>query len=264
MSIITDERPPEEVEEKLAEYLVRMFRDARLADDQHDMFKVRTAVPDKAKVGRLYYFGEPIASANIAYEGFYVYKSDGRWWALADLACGEAWEDNLSNLTAAKASGGGSITTMAINGSSYDQVPQMNGTPAVKLLVEFHVLHDISQTANYYPHIHFVNDTALTAGQTVQFTFTYQAAAGHQQAQFPAATSHVITFTVPAGGLAQWTHCIAESATGLAAEEVDSLILADVQLTGGTYSGNIGGLFVDLHYQRERICTVEKAPDFYT
>ena len=36
MSLITDEQPPEGTEQKLTEYLARMFRDAAHADDQHD------------------------------------------------------------------------------------------------------------------------------------------------------------------------------------------------------------------------------------
>jgi hypothetical protein len=244
-----------------------MFKQARLSDQNSDILSPLTAVPDRPITNKLYWFTKPIPAADIAYEGVYIYKSDGRWWALADLPCGTAWEDNLSKLTAAKASGGGGpLTTMAVNGSSYDQVPVLNGVPAVKLLIEFHVKHDSAEGALYYPHIHFTNDVALPAGDIFTFNFDYQQAAGHQQAQFPAATTNVITFTVPPGGFPAWEHCIAEASVGIVAPETDSLVLATLVGAShtGTYAGNIGGLYVDLHYLKDRIATVAKAPDFYT
>lgn len=266
-SLIPTDQPPESFNDEQKEWLNRMFKQARLSDQNSDILTPLTAIPDRPIVNKLYWFTEAIPASDIAYEGVYIYKSDGRWWALADLPCGTAWEDNLSKLSAAKASGGGGpLTTMAVNGSAYDQVPVLNGSPAVKLINEFHVKHDSAEGKDYYPHIHFTNDLALPAGDVFQFTFSYQQAAGHQQAQFPAAANNVISFTVPAGGLPAWTHCIAEASTGIAAPEVDSIILATLQQTShtGTYAGNIGGLFVDLHYLRDRVATVSKAPDFYT
>lgn len=79
MSLITEEQPPSETEDNLAEYLVRMFRDAATSDDISDQFYVRTELPDKPITGKLYYF-EQIPNTTIYREGFYWYVSETQTW----------------------------------------------------------------------------------------------------------------------------------------------------------------------------------------
>lgn len=92
MSLLTDERVPEGTEPKLAEYLNRMFRDARLSDLQSDQFLIRTQIPDKISVGKLYYF-MPIAGTVIDQEGWYHYSSHGDWHYNVNTGPNGNWDD---------------------------------------------------------------------------------------------------------------------------------------------------------------------------
>lgn len=266
-TLIPTDQPPASFTKEQREWLNRMFKQARLSDQNSDILVPLTKVPDNPITNKLYWFANPIPASNIAYEGVYIYKSDGRWWALADLAVGAAWEDNTGQLEPGN-SVGGAPTYMFPNGGNY-QVPIMNGTPQRRWQIPFHVKHDASQGSVIFPHVHWLPDGTWGAGQTATFLLTWQAAAGHQQAAFSAPVSIVITHAPAAGPYPIWEHMIAEGTNpttqGIPMPEVDSLILMTVELqskTGG--SPNVGGMFVDLHYQRERISTVDKAPDFYT
>lgn len=259
---IPEEQPPESFTDEQAEYLNRMFREARLADANSDILVPLTALPARPLVNKLYWFAQPIPAADIAYEGVYVYKSDGRWWALADLACGASWDDNLSSLADA-VSVGSPPSMIAINGGNY-QAPAMNGTPTRRLQTEFHTTHRVAQSKTFHAHVHWTNDTALVAGQTLTWLLNFQIAAGHDQANFPAPSPVSISYTVPAGGKAAWRHFIHEDPVGISMPEVDSLVLCTIELSANTMAGNVLGLYVDLHEQMERIGTVDKAPDFYT
>lgn len=263
---IPEEQPPESFTDEQAEYLNRMFREARLADANSDILVPLTTVPDRPLVNKLYYFAAPIPAAGIAYEGVYIYKSDGRWWALADLAVGASWTDYLSSLADA-VSVGSPPTLIAINGGNY-QAPAMNGTPVRRLQTEFHINHDIAQGSDIFPHVHWTNDTALVAGQTLTWLLNYQVAPGHDQGNFGAPTAISISYTVPAGGKTAWRHFITEGTNPLTqaipAPEIDSVILMTIELSANTMAGNVLGVFVDLHTQTERLTSVDKAPDFYT
>jgi len=80
MPSISGEQPPEGTEVRLKEYLSRMFIQMNMALDQTKDFDVLYVIPDKLKVGKLYYFGAGIVGDPIInQEGLYLYKSDG--WA---------------------------------------------------------------------------------------------------------------------------------------------------------------------------------------
>ena len=79
---LTDEQPPIGTEGKLAEYLSRMFKDAKIADSQSDQLRVRYILPDKPQIGKIYYFGAAIGTTAITAEGYWGYKSTG-WVQIA-------------------------------------------------------------------------------------------------------------------------------------------------------------------------------------
>lgn len=77
MSLITDERPPEGTDPHLSEYLSRMFRDARLSDDQSAQIPKMTMLPDNLSVGKIYYFENAISGTDIDAAGYWGYTSEG-------------------------------------------------------------------------------------------------------------------------------------------------------------------------------------------
>ena len=266
--MIPHEQPPAELSEDVRAYLERMFVGARLADQNSTkMPSLSAAVPVNPQIGKLYYF-KPIAGTVITIEGLYVYKSDGDWYHVPDICTNGAWEDYTGQLEEGN-SVGGAITFMYPQAGNY-KVPIMNGTPQRRWQVPFHIRHDPKRGSVIFPHVHWTPDGSVGAGQSVTFLLTWMAAKGHTQEAFSAPVSIVITqnMTNPLSDPI-WTHAIAEgtdpATQGIPMPEVDSLVLVTVELQSKT-SGvpNVGGLFVDLHYERERLSTKSRAPDFYT
>jgi len=96
-SRITGERPPIQTDTKLAEYLNRMFRDARISDDAADELIVRSTYPENPKNGKLYYFSAAISGTDIDAPGYWGYI-DSTWCKLnqcAELADHESRIDAL-------------------------------------------------------------------------------------------------------------------------------------------------------------------------
>ncbi len=79
MPSISSEQPPEGTEIRLTEYLSRMFVQMNIALDQTKDFDVLYVVPDKLRIGKLYYFGAAVLP-DISGEGIWIYKSTG--WVL--------------------------------------------------------------------------------------------------------------------------------------------------------------------------------------
>ena len=52
--------------------------------------------------------------------------------------------------------------------------------------------------------------------------------------------------------------------SGFTLPEVDGVVLVNTAISTNTLAGRVLGVYVDMHYQRERISTVSKAPNFYT
>lgn len=92
-SLITDAQPPEQIDEVLAEFLVRMFQDAKRSDEISDQFPRLTVLPSKPIIGKLYYFDQAIPASGIDFEGFYIYKTDGDWHYLVDTSISGSWDD---------------------------------------------------------------------------------------------------------------------------------------------------------------------------
>lgn len=82
---VTDERPPAGTPRELSEYLVRMFRKARLEDSVSDQFDIKTALPEKPVTGKLYYF-QQIPGTTIYREGFYWYDATEAIWRYAGVS----------------------------------------------------------------------------------------------------------------------------------------------------------------------------------
>ena len=70
------EQPPEGTDDKLKEYLSRMFINVDLALSNRDQLKKCSVLPDKPSIGKVYYFTQVIG-ATITAEGYWGYTSSG-------------------------------------------------------------------------------------------------------------------------------------------------------------------------------------------
>ena len=127
----------------------------------------------------------------------------------------------------------------------------------------FHVNHDIKPNGQAYIHVHWTTNGVSTA--TVKWDFQIMRALGHNQANFGAVTT--LSVTQAAAGTA-WRHMVAEVDVSqtLTLTEPDELLLVVLRrVTNGGVNNtdNVFGLMVDLHYESDRNCTPNKAPNFY-
>lgn len=170
------------------------------------------------------------------------------------------WDDNTADLATGSIAAGAPTLTV-VNGGPYKGYAFSVGDT---VQASFHIKHDVKVGSTFYPHVHWTTD-GTNAG-TLTWRISYQIAAGHNQASFPTATQ--LDLTATASGTA-WQHMITEctDAQSIDMPEVDSLILLTVELDAasgfGTPADDIFGLYVDLHYQKDRFGTLNKAPDFY-
>lgn len=175
---------------------------------------------------------------------------------------GPLWEDNLASLTPGKVPASAAPTWAAFGPSaicfqwafSVNDHIQTSG---------FHITHDIKPGSKIYPHVHWSTDGTSTNTVKWELSFTY--AKGHNQEAFPADST--LQIEQAASGTA-WQHMITEvsDAQAVTAPEVDSIIIMDVKriTNGGTDNADtVFGLFVDIHYQKDRFGTPQKSPDFY-
>lgn len=173
-----------------------------------------------------------------------------------------AWYDSLTSIQTGKLGLANNPTWSAFGTTGTNYAYSFIVNDYIQL-AGFHINHDIKRNSYVYPHVHWTTNGTSTA--TVKWEMSYTYAKGHNQEAFPADT--VVTVEQAASGTA-WQHMIAEVADGDAflAPEVDSIIMMRLRriTNGGTDNANtVFGLFVDLHYQRERTGTPNKAPDFY-
>jgi hypothetical protein len=163
----------------------------------------------------------------------------------------------MSAMTAATGAGTPTNTVFGPTGNIKQRKFGINDS----VYISCHIDHDIKRSSLMYPHVHWA--TGGTSTNIVKWQFSYMIAAGHNQANFP--TETVITLEQAAAGSA-WRHMITEDTVGVAAPEIDSLVLLELKriTNGGTENtDDVFGLFVDFHYQVDGYATPSKAPDFY-
>ena len=142
-----------------------------------------------------------------------------------------------------------------------------------EMWISIHVKHDWKVGTDIYPHMHWLTNDATPAGNAVwQIGWTIAKRNDTTPAVFPTSTS----ITLSASMTVQNAHVVTEaddtaspSQVIPAAEvEVDCLVMLHVKrLTDGGAGGDaktLFGLQLDLHYQKDRIGTVSKAPPFYS
>lgn len=174
---------------------------------------------------------------------------------------GEWWDDLVAKFSAATPWGAAPTVADIWNGHKLRRFAEGDS-----MFIEYHVNHNYAPTTVAFPHIHWFPTTTMTAWETVVWEFIYTLAKWHQQGDVINGTRTTITITHTADGTElagehMVTECADIDAFNLI--EPDVQVLAEVKRTTGTYASNIFWIQADLHFQTDRIATVEKAPDFY-
>jgi hypothetical protein len=196
--------------------------------------------------------------------GMYYYQ-DSSWRFVCEISSSGYWEDYTADLSTARPG-----LTNPPDVVLLQNIPCYAFDPGTNedVSINFHIKHDFKLGTKIYPHMHWSPGTSTNTG-VVRWGFEYTLAKGHQQEVFPATTT--IYVEQAATGSAH-QHMIAEvaevDAIDSASLEPDTIIrmrvFRDASHVNDTFTGDAFGFQVDLHYQRDRVGTKNKAPDFYT
>ena len=173
------------------------------------------------------------------------------------------WSDLVAPFSSAKGNGTTEPVWSDIGNGHY----AYKFTAGDELFVHFHVLHDYKIGSNAYPHIHFIVDSVMNAGEQITWQIGYILAKGHQQGESLSAAESTIDITYTAtGNEIAGEHIVLECSDvqSIGLIEPDCILLARVELLSENVTGNIFGIMCDLHYQTDRHSTINKAPDFYS
>ena len=177
---------------------------------------------------------------------------------------GAGWNDLVAYLNNSNAAGLNppSWKSMGANGHY-----GLHFTAGESAFATFHILHDYKVGTLAYPHVHFLVNIALTAGDTITWLLSYTIARGHHQGESLTGTRSTISMTYTADGTeVAGEHLILECSDAQAIDllETDSLVIMEVEMDAASVTGTeeIFGLMVDLHYQSDGTLTKEKAPGF--
>lgn len=129
----------------------------------------------------------------------------------------------------------------------------------------FHINHDIKPGSKMYPHVHW--STSGTDTNPVHWELNYVHANRDDVSPTAFSAKQTITLIGTPSGTA-YAHHVTETsdANAVTAFEVDSIVLMQIKrvTNGATDNADVVfGHFVDIHYQRDRFGTPQKAPDFY-
>lgn len=140
-------------------------------------------------------------------------------------------------------------------------------TAGDQLMSSAHTLHDYAAGSLAYPHIHWFVDETMTPGQQVMWRISYVCAKGHSQGESltAAANQFDLVYTATGNEIAG-EHIVTECSEAQAINlvEPDSICKFKFELLSENVTGNIFGEQADLHYQADRVATLNKAPDFYS
>lgn len=186
---------------------------------------------------------------------------DGNFSEL-DTRTETGWRDNVIEMSVRTGATGPQMTQFR------DQIYLLAMPPGAMTEVfgNFHIDHDYALGTALYPHVHWTTNTSATG--TVRWGIEWTVAKGHQQMSFgPTATVYVeqASLGVP------YMHYVAEVSDANAIPgtnvEPDTFILMrvfrDAMHPNDTFSDQVFGVALDLHYQANRATTPQKAPNFY-
>lgn len=134
----------------------------------------------------------------------------------------------------------------------------------IQTWVDFIIPYDYDLGTVVYPGIHWTPTT--NNGNVCRWGIEYSAAKGFGQQQFPATTTLFVNQAVPANS--QWDNLITEfasiPATNLEPGSVIKMrIFRDGANAADTHTGDASAWKASIRYQRVRIGTRNRSPDFY-
>jgi hypothetical protein len=185
----------------------------------------------------------------------------------------KGWDDIIGN-PFPKITGAGSPTLTPFRGGS---VRWFAYAANDSVDMEFHIPHNYALGTDLYLHTHWAHDgTNISGTLGIDYAITY--AKGHSQAIFPAEfVTSMSVDSLSIANTAAYLHRIDEiqlSAVSPTATQIDSdliepdgLIMVNLKTsTIPTITGGAGKPFIlccDVHYQIDRVCTLNKSPNFY-
>lgn len=176
------------------------------------------------------------------------------------------WGDIIGEITAR---GGASAPLfVAITGLGNLYAYQFPGSTGSKeVFINFHIPHDYADGTDIYLHTHWINATATPSTNNVVWQFEYSIAKGHGQQAFPTPTT--VSVTQACNATRYWHHIAETAAITSANLEVDSLVMCRVFRDTGHASDtntdtDVYLLTCDIHYQKNKFATKNRAPAFNT
>ena len=173
---------------------------------------------------------------------------------------GLGWKDLTSELVSR---GGSSAPALALfRGNIYAYRFASNSVD--QLYSTFHIPHDYAPGTALYIHIHWSDASASPTG-VVRWGFEYTFAKGHGQEAFPVTN----TVYVEQASTGSYKHMVAEISAGIlsTAAEVDGLMLVrifrDAAHANDTCPASVFAFACDIHYQTDRVATLNRSPNFY-
>jgi hypothetical protein len=174
------------------------------------------------------------------------------------------WNDYLSPGLTLPRTGANAPTISTLRGN-LQALAFAGNTGIDETFCSIHILHDYKDGTKIYPHVHWTHNNATPSGD-VKWQIEYSVAKGHSGGAFPAATT--ISLTETAG--AQYTHHVIETSEGDAIDatniEPDTVILfrlfRDADDGADTFADDAFLLYLDIHFESDRILTPEKVNPF--
>lgn len=175
------------------------------------------------------------------------------------------WDDYTASLASAR-TGASNPTWAAFVDGIY--AFQFGNTVMNQLWIAIHIKHDYAEGTPLYPHVHWSPVAGSVQTGNVRWGIEYTLQKGHQQGAFPASTTVYVDDTLavadPLG------HRVAEvsDANVIPATNVepDTVVLIrlfrDPTAVEDTFNEAVFAYQFDLHYQKNRVGTTGKRPDF--
>lgn len=172
------------------------------------------------------------------------------------------WEDLIGHLVA-RGSGVNDPSFTAYQGSMYAY--EFSASVMQQLWINYHIRHDWHPGSIMSVHIHFLTSSTTATG-TVRFGLEYHYAKGHDQEAFPVTNTVYVEYTFTTNK--QYRTIIIEFPDISDPNfEVDGILntrcFRDAAHVNDTFVSTIHMLSVDIHYQKSRFATKNKAPNFY-
>ena len=194
-------------------------------------------------------------------------RNDRTWikWLnnVFDLLRGPLWYDMLAPISSAGRRGAAAdFDWTEYNGTGIYQPDFAINEDGI---VNFHINHDIKPLSDIYPHVHWSADG--TDANPVHWELNYIFASRNDVTPTAFSAKQTITLIASNPGNA-FSHFVTEvdDDNAFTAPEVDSILMFQIKrVTNGATENTdtIFAHFLDIHYQRDRFGTPNKAPDFY-